>query len=83
MRASLGGSQIPVTNLEHVRVVMGVKVDSVHLERVHVEDVRDRSPAGVDVAAHAPADCSVFAPREDVGSSPDAKVVEDFAILLG
>lgn len=83
VRARLGGRQVPVAHLEHVGVVVGVEADGAHLERVHVEDVRDGAPAGADVAAHAPARRRAVAPGGDVGGAPDAEVVEDLAVLPG
>lgn len=43
----------------------------------------NRAPFGRDIAAHAPADASRVAPREDVGRAPDTQAEHNLMGLLG
>ena len=82
VRARLGRCQVPITNLQHIGVVVAPKVDRVQLERVHVDDVHEGAPVWLDVIAHAPAYGRAITPGEHISRPPDAQVVNDLARLL-
>lgn len=49
MRPLFLDGELTVANLQHIRVVVAVEVDTVKLERVQVEDLSHTRPIGCNI----------------------------------